>query len=57
LGKSRTVDVDLAGATRLRLEMHRPDAMASAPFAGAAVPYHRRSIRRPELAWGNPILF
>ncbi len=56
LGKSRTVDVDLAGATRLRLEMHRPDAMASAPFGGAAVPY-RRSIRRPELAWGNPILF
>jgi hypothetical protein len=56
LGKSRTVDVDLAGATRLRLEMHRPDATVSAPFGGAAVPY-RRSIRRPELAWGNPILF
>lgn len=50
LGKPAAVDVDLAGALRLRLEMDRPGRHTS-PLAGA------RSSHPPELAWGDPTLF
>lgn len=43
-GKPATVEVNVTGAGRLRLEMHRPG-----PPAG-------RSARLPELAWANPTL-
>jgi NPCBM/NEW2 domain len=49
LGKPRTVEVDVTGVLRLRLEMWRQGAWALATSG--------RSSRLAELAWGNPILF
>jgi hypothetical protein len=50
LGKPATVDLDVTGARRLRLEMYR-DAAPLHPGATTGP-----SRRLPELAWGNPTL-
>ncbi|WP_328455912.1 MULTISPECIES: SEFIR domain-containing protein [unclassified Amycolatopsis] len=55
LGKPATIDLDVTGALRLRLEMSRPGVTAS-PFGGAAVPVRPRMGRPPELAWGDPTM-
>ena len=49
-GTARTVEVNVSGVRKLRLEMTRPAAPAApgAPVRGPARP--------PELAWGNPTL-
>jgi hypothetical protein len=54
-GKPVTIDLDVTGALRLRLEMSRPGVAAS-PFGSAAVVVTRRGGRPPELAWGNPTM-
>jgi hypothetical protein len=56
LGKPATIEVDVTGTLRLRLEMHRPGTVASPLMAGALLA-GGRSSRLPELAWGNPTLF
>jgi hypothetical protein len=52
-GKPGTVDVDVSGARKLRLEMYRPSTTAS-PIAGPRT--GTESTRLSELAWGNPTL-
>jgi hypothetical protein len=54
-GKPATIDLDVTGAQRLRLEMSRPGVTAS-PFGGAAVSVRPRAGRPPELAWGDPTM-
>ncbi|MEA5367053.1 SEFIR domain-containing protein [Amycolatopsis sp., V23-08] len=54
-GKPATIDLDVTGALRLRLEMARPGVTAS-PFGGAAVQVRPRAGRPPELAWGDPTM-
>ncbi|WP_236794611.1 SEFIR domain-containing protein [Amycolatopsis sp. GM8] len=49
-GKPATIDVDLTGAERLRLEMSRPGAGPSPSHSGG-------TGRAAELAWGDPTLF
>jgi hypothetical protein len=49
LGKPRTVEVDVTGVLKLRLEMWRQGAGALATGG--------RSSRFAELAWGNPVVF
>jgi hypothetical protein len=56
LGKPARVEVDVTGALRLRLEMHRPGAVAS-PLLSGVLMAGGRSSRLPELAWGNPTLY
>jgi len=56
LGKPATVEVDVTGVLRLRLEMHRPGTVAS-PLMSGALMAGGRSSRLPELAWGDPTLF
>jgi hypothetical protein len=46
-GKPTMVDLNVAGAIRLRLEMFRPSVRGTAPPGEV-------SRRLPELAWGNP---
>ncbi|HEX5401309.1 MAG TPA: SEFIR domain-containing protein [Pseudonocardiaceae bacterium] len=53
VGRPATVDVDVTGVRRLRLEMYRENTTASPLHSGAA---NGRSRRLPELAWGNPTL-
>jgi len=55
LGKPGSVDVDVSGVLRLRLELYRPDTVASPMMAGSFMA-GGRSARLPELAWGNPTL-
>ncbi|WP_410620990.1 SEFIR domain-containing protein [Amycolatopsis sp. cmx-8-4] len=55
LGKPATIDLDVTGALRLRLEMSRPGAGGS-PFGGAAVSVRPRAGRPAELAWGDPTM-
>jgi hypothetical protein len=50
-GKPATVDLDVTGALKLRLEMHRPAVTASTRRSSSG-----QAGRRPELAWGNPTL-
>lgn len=47
LGTAARVEVNVTGAGRLRLEMHRPGTTSTAG---------RRSTRLPELAWADPTL-
>jgi hypothetical protein len=56
LGKPGTVEVDVTGALRLRLEMYRP-AVPTSPLLAATPATSGRPSRLPELAWGNPTLF
>jgi hypothetical protein len=56
LGKPATVDVDVTGALRLRLEMYRPGTTAS-PLLSGRPATGGESSRLPELGWGNPTLF
>ncbi|MEU5258893.1 SEFIR domain-containing protein [Amycolatopsis sp. NPDC021455] len=51
-GKPATIDLDVTGGRRLRLEMSRPGVTAS-PFGSAAVVVTRRG-QPPELALGDP---
>lgn len=51
-GKPATIDLDVTGARRLRLEMSRPAAPAS-PFGSSVIVVTRRS---PELALGDPTM-
>jgi hypothetical protein len=53
IGKPATIDLDVTGALKLRLEMSRPGVTAS-PFGSAAVVVTRRRGRPPELALGDP---
>ncbi len=55
VGKPATIDLDVTGALRLRLELSRPGAPAS-PFGSAAVVVTRRRGRPPELALGDPTM-
>lgn len=55
LGKPGTIDVDVTGTLRLRLEMYRPGVTAS-PLSSAMLLVGSRYSRLPELAWGNPTL-
>ncbi|MGQ0837801.1 SEFIR domain-containing protein [Actinokineospora sp.] len=56
LGKPGTVEVDVTGALRLRLEMYRPGVVAS-PLLSGVLAAGGQSSRLPELAWGNPTLY
>jgi hypothetical protein len=53
LGTPVTVDLNVTGILRLRLEMYRPDTGASPLMSGARMT-GGRSGRLPELAWGDP---
>lgn len=51
LGKPDTIELDVTGALRMRLETSRPSSAHSrSPGSGV------RSSRLPELAWGDPTL-
>lgn len=55
LGKPGSVDLDVTGVLRLRLEMYRPDTIHS-PIMSGVLATKGQSSRLPELAWGNPTL-
>jgi SEFIR domain/NPCBM/NEW2 domain len=54
-GRPAAVEVDVTSALRLRLEMYRPDTIAS-PLMSGGLMNDGRSSRLPELAWGDPVL-
>lgn len=56
LDNPSSIEVDVSGTLRLRLEMYRPGAVKPALLAGVLAT-GGRSGRLPELAWGNPTLF
>ncbi|MGW4522410.1 SEFIR domain-containing protein [Amycolatopsis sp. NPDC004378] len=55
IGKSAEIDLDVTGASKLRLEMSRPGAPAS-PFGSSVVFVQRPNRRPPALAWGDPTM-
>lgn len=56
LGRPGSLDQDVAGVLRLRLEMYRSDTVHS-PLMSGVLMAGGQSSRLPELAWGNPTLF
>jgi SEFIR domain/NPCBM/NEW2 domain len=56
LGKPGTIDLNVTGVMKMRLEMYRP-SNATAPVFPEIPATGERSWALPELAWGNPALF